>query len=110
VWEYAVLFDGQRLVGFPDTAADESTSQETTSNRSYFLSAIIGRTARAFKIALSFAVLSSGANMVRECSSPVACLRSLTEYAVLLPVICCSYLMPLDRSLLATRAMLSKNP
>src|SRR5207248_10454362 len=53
-----------------------------------------------FNIALSFAVVSLGANMVRECSSPVACLRSLTEYAVLLPVICCSYLMPFDRSLL----------
>ena len=40
-----MLLDGQRLVGFRDVAADVSTSQETTSNRSYCLSAITGRTA-----------------------------------------------------------------
>ena len=49
-----------------------STSQDTTSNRSYFLSANSERTARAFAITLALAVASSAANIVRTCSSPVA--------------------------------------
>jgi|ERR1700682_452083 hypothetical protein len=60
-----------------------STSQDTISNRSYALSANSERTARAFAIALSLAIDSSAAKMVRTCSSPVADRRSLTENAVL---------------------------
>src|SRR5262249_38524390 len=67
-----------------------STSQDTTSNRSYFLSANSGRTARAFAIALALAVASSAANIVRTCSSPVADRPSLTENTVL-PFIYCSF-------------------
>jgi hypothetical protein len=65
-----------------------STSQDTTSNRSYFLSANSGRTARAFAIALALAVASSAANIVRTCSSPVADRRSLTENTVLRFIYC----------------------
>jgi hypothetical protein len=68
-----------------------STLQDTTSNRSYFLSTNSGRTARAFAIALSLAVDSSAANMVRTCSSPVADRRSFTENAVL-RLICGSFI------------------
>src|SRR5262249_61328707 len=67
-----------------------STSQDTTSNRSYFLSANSGRTARAFAIALALAVASSAANIVRACSSAVADRRSLTENMVL-RFICCTF-------------------
>lgn len=71
-----------------------SISHDTTSNASYFLSTISGRTARAFAIALSFAVDSSAANIFRTCSSPVADRRSLTENTVLRPI-CCSFSMHL---------------